>query len=103
MINLMKYKYIVEFTLPRIKGDEFYKLIPEQRMKVAHYFDQNVLQSYTLNQDRTKLWAIFLGSSFDDIEGKVKDFPLTQFMSYEISELLFHETSDRVLPHFSLN
>lgn len=103
MLSLMKYKYMVEFNLPQVKDSKFYGLIPAQRLKVAQYFDQNILQSYTLNQDRTKLWAIFLGSSYEEIENKVKDFPLTQYMEYEISELMFHETHDRVLPHFSLN
>lgn len=86
-----------------IKEPEFYKLIPQQRVKIGHLFDQNVLQSYTLNQDRTKLWAIFLGSSIDEIEETINQLPLTKYMDYEISELMFHETHQRVLPHFSLN
>ncbi|MDC1068482.1 hypothetical protein OAQ99_04915 [Candidatus Kapabacteria bacterium] len=99
----MKHKYMVEFRLPQIMGTEFYSLIPDQRLKVAHFFDQNVLQSYSLNNDRTKLWAIFFGSSEQEIEEKIQQLPLTVFMEYEICELMFHETINRVLPHFSLN
>lgn len=99
----MKYKFMVEFEIPEVLDTEFYNLIPNQRLKVAQYFDQNILSSYTLSQDRTKLWAIFLAKSTNELEELINNLPLTKYMQYEISELMFHETHERILPHFSLN
>lgn len=103
MLNLIKHKFMVEFDIPRDVGQEFFDLIPMQRLLVKQYFDQNILISYCVNQNRSKLWAIFLANSKDELEGYVEKLPLTSFMQYQCEELMFHEFSERELPYISLN
>lgn len=103
MKSLLKYKFMVEFDLPEIIDQSFIQLIPDQRLKIAHYFDQNILISYTLNQNRTKLWGVFQASSFEEVNNHITDMPLAKYMKWEVHELMFHESQEKVLPHFSLN
>lgn len=103
MINLIKYKYMVEFHLPAQMSPEYMNLIPAHKLKVKNYFDQNILQSYTLSYNLRKLWAVFLAKSKDEVEVYINELPLTNYMTYEIHELMFHETNDVLIPSFSLN
>lgn len=103
MINLIKHKYMAEFDIPRNVDQEFFDLIPQQRIVVKDYFDQNILISYSLNQERTKLWAIFLATSPEELITYIEKMPLSSFMTYTVNELMFHEYSERELPYISLN
>lgn len=103
MINLLKYKFMVEFKLPEQMSQEYLNLIPSHKLKVKNYFDQNILQSYTLAYNLRKLWAVFLVNSKEDVIKYIDELPLSKYMSYEIHELMFHEVSDALIPSFSLN
>ena len=94
---------MVEFNIPLDVDARFFNLIPNQRIKVKQYFDQNILVSYSLNQDRTKLWAIFLASSSSELESFIEDLPLSSYMTYKFQELMFHESQEKELPYISLN
>ncbi len=103
MINLINYKYMVEFNLPQQIDKHYMDLIPLQRLKVKQYFDQKRLLSYTLSYKLHKLWAIFVGKSKEEVEQHILDLPLSKYMTYEIHDLMFHETTEHALPTFSLN
>ena len=103
MINLIKYKYMVEFNLPEVMSKEYMDLIQLQRLKVRHYFEQHIVLSYTLSYKLHKLWAIFVGKSKEEVAQQIEQLPLSKYMTYEIHELMFHETTEVALPTFSLN
>jgi hypothetical protein len=103
MINLIKYKYMVEFGLPITMSKEYLDLIPSHKLKIQNYFEQNILLTYTLSYKLDKLWAVFVAKSKEEVDGFIKELPLSKHMTYEIHDLMFHETSDIVIPTFSLN
>lgn len=103
MINLIKYKYMVVFELPEKMSPDFMSLIQPHKLKVANYFDQNILLSYTLSHNLRKLWAVFVAKSKEEVEDYINGLPLSKYMTYDIHELMFHESNDTPIPSFSLN
>lgn len=94
---------MVEFKLPEQMTQEYLSLIPSHKLKVKNYFDQNILQNYTLAYNLRKLWAIFTAKSKEEVHSYISELPLSQYMTYEIHELMFHETGSVITPTFSLN
>lgn len=98
----MKKPYMVEFDLPENFNEEFMALIPRQRYVVNTMLAEGRLKSYSLSMDRSKLWAVVLADSeFDALEA-IALMPLSDYMTPNISELMFHNAGDSVM-HFSLN
>ena len=94
--------FMVEFNVPPLT-EEIAALIPKQRLTVGMMMSAGTLLTYTLSADRRKLWSVLLGRSSKEIEEALQKFPLTRFMQYRISELMFHETATAGLPSMSLN
>lgn len=95
-------QYMVEFDVYyRIDGD-FESKIPKQRSAISRLFEQGKLLSYSLSKERTKLWGVFLVSSESELIQIIEKLPLTPFMDYDYSELLFHNGLS-LIPTMSLN
>ncbi len=95
-------RYMVEFILPESFTVEMSAIIPAQRKKVDTYFYNGKLLSYTLAEDRSKLWAIFICQSEAELLNLIEKLPMTQFFDYNYHEVLFHEMVSH-FPSFSLN
>lgn len=95
-------QYMVEFEILNQFDVEFLQLIPEQRNVVNSLFQEGVLMSYSLNVERTRLWAIFHVDNESKLIHLIDSFPLSRFMSYEYCELMFHN-SLHLIPSISLN
>ena len=95
-------KYMVEFEVPFPFPDNLESLIPDQRMVVHELFMGEKLLTYSLSMDRTRLWAIFLAQSESELIHSIDTLPMTKYMSYNYSELMFHETV-QYIPSMSLN
>jgi len=93
---------MIEFTLPRALTQEFLTLIPKQRQVVNQMLVEGKIRSYSLALDRSKLWAVVTANSEFDALELISGMPLSDFMVPEISELMFHNSTDMVM-HFSLN
>ena len=98
----MKKQYMVEFELPEVLTNEFTRLIPAQREAVNLLFSKGSLKSYSLATDRSVMWAVFTADSEFEVLEMVSQFPLADFMTPYISELMFHSSDSRVM-NFSLN
>ncbi len=95
-------QYMVEFDLPNPFPQDFINLIPMQRLMIDRLLAEGKIKSYSLSLDRAKLWTVFVAeSAFDVIEG-IAEWPLAEWMTPNIQELMFHHSSEMVL-HFSLN
>ena len=77
-------------------------LIPRQRYVVNTMLVEGRLKSYSLSMDRRKLWAVVLADSEFDALEIIALMPLSDYMTPNISELMFHNAGDSVM-HFSLN
>lgn len=98
----MKHTYMIEFELPDVMTEEFMALIPQQRYVINQMLAEGTIKSYSLSMDRTKLWVIMSAASEFEVMEIVSTFPLKEFMTPQLSELMFHNTAD-MLMQFSLN
>jgi hypothetical protein len=95
-------KYMVEFVIPSPFPAELERMIPDQRLAVHDLFMNEKLLTYTLALDRTRIWAIFLVEDEIELRVQIDSLPMTDFMTYVYSELMFHETV-QYIPSMSLN
>jgi muconolactone delta-isomerase len=94
---------MVEIDLPAVMTDEFARKVPAQRQMVNDLMEQGRLMSYALTADRTKLWCVFKAESEIEVMTLMSAFPLIDYMSPTISELMFNNVVALRLPLFSLN
>ena len=99
---MMKHTYMIEFELPEIMTEEFMALIPQQRYVINQMLAEGTIKSYSLSMDRSRLWVVMSAASEFEAMEIVAAFPLRDFMTPHLSELMFHNTAD-MLMQFSLN
>ena len=96
-------QFMVDFSLPNELCEEFFDLIPYQRAVINKYFCEGKLLNYSLSIENAKLWAIFNAGSEMEVMEMIVDFPLTKFMTVQISTLALCELPTGTPPEFSLN
>ncbi len=94
--------YMVEMTVPPYPTDDFFELIPEHRFKVHELMHRDIIMSYSLSADRSKLWVIVKASSESELVMHLESLPLTSYLDYNYQELMFMETMP-IKMNFSLN
>lgn len=94
--------YMVEFDILYPNDMEFMDLVPKQRALINEYFVSGKLMSYSLNMERSRLWAIFKLETEMELISLVDSLPLSRFMDYEYEQLLF-SNSISMIPTISLN
>lgn len=94
---------MVEIDLPSVMTDEFARRVPAQRQMVNDLMERGKLMSYALTSDRTRLWCVFKAESEIEVMSLMSEFPLIDYMSPTISELMFNNVVALRLPLFSLN
>lgn len=95
-------QYMVEFKVPYPITEEIISLIPEQREVVEKLFTGGKLVIYSLAEDRSKLWAIFVASTESELLKLIDRLPLSSIMEFNYHQLMFHQ-SVQLLPALSLN
>jgi len=96
--------YMVEVQLPYSPSQEFFQLIPAQRMKIAELMSQRKLLSYTLSADRMKLWIVVTAKDIVEAKEILSQQPMDKFFTYtSFRELMFHEMAGLTFPAVSLN
>ncbi len=97
-------QFMFDFTIPYVLDDEFMGLIPAQQMQIAKLFHKGDLVTYTLAQDRQKLWATVKADTEEAAINIIESLPLTSRMDYIIHELMFNELGNLItFPAISLN
>jgi muconolactone delta-isomerase len=96
-------QFMVEIQFPSEITEDFARKIPAQRQKVNELMEQGTLMSYALTADRSKLWCVVKAENEIEVMTIVSDFPLIDYMSPTISELMFNNMVALRLPLFSLN
>jgi muconolactone delta-isomerase len=100
----MKKYYMVVFRLPDPMPEEFVSLIPDQRTRVNEMMVEGRMMSYSLAADRSELWSVIKAESEIDVIRLLSELPLHSYMSFDISELAFHNhIAFSSVPAFSLN
>ena len=93
---------MVEFEVPQPITEDILSLIPDQREAIDMMFSEGKLLSYTVASDRTRVWAVMLAESESELIMNIDELPLTPYMDYDYSELMFYNTV-HLMPAMSLN
>ena len=93
--------YMVEFEIPVLSG-KMMSLIPRQRHMINQYMLEKKVTSYSLANDRSRLWAIFTVENESELIQLIQALPMTPFMNYIYTELYFHNMV-QIVPNYSLN
>lgn len=101
LVNMKE--YMVEIKLPHEFSSKFIALIPKQRAMVNELLGKHRILHYTLSADRVRLWIVFSAKSRKEVESMIAEFPLIEWMRYQINDLSFHNSIYRDLPVISLN
>ncbi|MDX1665873.1 MAG: hypothetical protein R3350_01530 [Saprospiraceae bacterium] len=96
-------QFMVDFTLPEELSEQFFELIPYQRVVVDKYLSEGKLINYAFSLQGGKLWAVFNAESEMQVMEMLIDFPLTEFMEVQINLLDSFNTFNQPTPQFSLN
>jgi muconolactone delta-isomerase len=96
-------QFMADITLPEIITQDFVSLIPLQRLQVGILMKSGRLTNYALSLDRSKLWAVFIGNSEEEVKNIINIFPLRKYMDVRLYELAFHEQPQFHFPIQSLN
>ena len=96
-------QFMVEFALPEFMTQEFVATVPRHRLKINELMKEGKIVSYCLAADRSKLWCIVKANNEIEVIEIIAEFPLIDFLSPTINELMFSNTVAIRLPMFSLN
>lgn len=94
---------MVVIKLPTQFTNEFVNKIPRQRALINKLLLKGIIISYTLSGDRSTLWVLMNGDSTAEVSTIIDTFPLREFMSYRVNEVMFHQQAEFGIPQFSLN
>ena len=95
-------QYMIEFELPEVMSEAFVDRIPAQRDTVNRMLARGIIKSYSLAADRSALWVVMVAEDEFEVQERIAEFPLIDFMTPFVSELMFHNSEEHVL-QFSLN
>lgn len=94
--------YMVELVVNEIPYEDFVALLPEHRKMVHDFIYKDIFLSYTVAQDRSKVWIMIKSNSESELVHYIEKLPLTPYMDYTYTELMFLEWAPVKL-NFSLN
>lgn len=94
--------FMIEFDLPEAPGEEFFSLVPRQRYLINTLMAEGKVKSYSLAIDRSRLWMVAEADTEFEVMEMIADMPLSPYMTPSVSELMFHNTYEILVP-FSLN
>jgi hypothetical protein len=91
-IATMEQFYMIEFDLPEVMAAEFIELLPKQRQKVDELMMQGRLHSYSLAENKSRLWMVVVASSEFEVLTLIDELPLSQFMIPSMTKVAFHHS-----------
>jgi hypothetical protein len=95
--------FMVEISLPKVMDMEFRNVIPYQRSMINNLIKKGIIVNYSLSLDRGNLWVVVAARSLSEVKNIIGSFPIINFITFTVYELLFHEGSYNPVPHLWLN
>ncbi len=95
--------YMIEVPLPLSPPQEFFSLIPSQRLKITELMTKRKILSYTVSADRLKLWIILTAKNEMEARETLAEQPMDKYFRYTFHELMFYEMAGMMFPAVSLN
>jgi hypothetical protein len=94
--------YMIEFELPEVLNPNFLSKIPQQRNKIDELMALGKVRSYSLSEDRSRLWMVVVAETEDDVIDILDEMPLNNMMTNQIIPLMFHFSNENIMA-MSLN
>jgi len=95
--------FIVEIKLPDVIDELFMRKIPSHRAFINLLINQGKIQSYTINDKRTKGWIIFNTDSKAETEQLIEQLPIYEFITFRINGTLIHDSEIFRFPKMTMN
>lgn len=90
---------MVEIKLPKYKNNHFESLIQDQQVQIAEWMTEGVIDIFSLNFERTKVWFIMTAETREALEGYINKFVTKRFMlRIRIEPLMVYDSSAFLLP-----
>ena len=93
---------LIEMALPEMTA-AFMALVPEQREYIDTCMAKGTIRSYSLSADRSKLWIVFVTKTDAEMTKILENFPIIDMVTYTVNSLMFHNSTEMMLPAISLN
>lgn len=95
--------FLFELELPPF-DEALVSRIPEHRERINTLFSEGRILSYSVAEDRSRIWCIVEADGQQDAMKMVTSFPLQEFfVDISYYPLLFHQHQPTSLPGISLN
>ena len=95
--------FMVEIVLPYYKDEEFMALIPRQREQIGTLLQTGIITSFSLNQERTKIWLVMAAQNEDSAQKVIEQLTMFKFMEIELQSLLAFDRAAFSLPPLVMN
>lgn len=95
--------FIVEIKLPEEIDEKFMRKIPSHRAFINLLINQGKIQSYTINESRTKGWIIFNTDNKVETERLMEQLPIYEFITFRINGTLIHDSEIFRFPKMNMN
>jgi hypothetical protein len=95
-------QFMVEIKFRKQDFPEIMPLVPEQQEKVTELMQKNMVGSYVLSLERSKLWMIVNESTEEEVIQVLESMPLYQYFQIDIFSLTFNNQVV-AMPAISLN
>ncbi|MFZ4796490.1 MAG: muconolactone Delta-isomerase family protein [Bacteroidia bacterium] len=95
--------FMVEIKLPEEIDENFMRKIPSHRAFINLLINQGKIQSYTINENRTKGWIIFNTDNKAETERLMEQLPVYEFITYRINGILIHDSEIFRFPKMNMN
>ena len=95
--------FMVEIVLPYYKDEEFMALIPRQREQIGTLLQTGIITSFSLNQERTKIWLVMAAQNEDAAQKVIEQLTMFKFMEIEFQSLLAFDRAAFSLPPLVMN
>lgn len=96
-------QYLIDIKLPPTFSEKFMELIPEQYEQLERMMESNVIRSFALSADRSKLWLIMNAGNKLEVNETLQSLKLYEYFESFITELFIYKEAPAQMPTISLN
>lgn len=92
------------FTLNLGELDEhFWQIIPQHRDKVNDLLEDEKIETYGVNIDRSKAWVVVNAETEGEAIDIIESLPIHDYFSYEVEQLFIFDNALGLMPKMVLN
>lgn len=95
-------KYMVEFEIQHYYKTQIEEILEDQKQAIANYIYEGMVFSFSIANDFSHIWMIFLADSESEMINFIENMPITKYCDYNYKELYIHHTV-QFIPENSMN